>query len=318
MINDDEKKKLIKVAKMYYLQELTQAVIAKKIGVSRPVISKMLQQAKEEGIVRITILDDGFDVIEREQKIAAQFGLSEVIITSTENMNQDQALRAVGKATAAYVSKSLRTIKRLGVSWGKSLFEMVQEYPVEQRNVSVIPLVGGMGPKEVALHANQIAYEFAKKINGQCESLYAPAMVATTSQKEGLTSLPFIASVLEQGKQCDMAVVGIGNPYENSTMYEIGYLSDADIKELRQANVVGDISSKYILKSGELAPVSINQKGIGIELDDLKKIDKVIGVARGVYKVESILAALKGGYLDVLITDDETATHLIESFEEKN
>jgi DNA-binding transcriptional regulator LsrR (DeoR family) len=101
-------------------------------------------------------------------------------------------------------------------------------------------------------------------------------------------------------------------------MYEIGYLSDADIEELRQANVVGDISSKYILKNGELAPVSINQRGIGIELEDLKKIDKVIGVAKGVYKVESILAALKGGYLDVLITDDETATHLIESFEEKN
>lgn len=318
MINDDEKKKLIKVAKMYYLEELTQAVIAKKIGISRPIISKMLQQAKDEGIVKITIMDDGFEVIEREQKIAAEFGLREVIITSTENMNQDQALQAVGKATAAYVSKSLRTIKKLGVSWGKSLFEMVQEYPVEQRNVSVIPLVGGMGPKEVALHANQIAYEFAKKINGQCESLYAPAMVATTSQKEGLTSLPFIASVLEQGKQCDMAVVGIGNPYEQSTMYEIGYLNDADVEELRQANVVGDISSKYILESGELAPVSINQRGIGIELEDLKKIDKVIGVARGIYKVESIVAALKGGYLDVLITDDETAVHLIESLEEKH
>jgi DNA-binding transcriptional regulator LsrR (DeoR family) len=318
MINDVEKKKLIKVAKMYYFEELTQAVIAKKIGVSRPIISKMLQQAKEEGIVKITILDDGFDVIEREQKIASKFGLSEVIITSTENMNQEQALRALGKATAAYVSKSLRSIKRFGVSWGKSLFEMVREYPIEQRDLSVIPLVGGMGPKEVAIHANQIAYEFAKKINGQCESLYAPAMVATTEQKEGLTSLPFIASVLEQGKQCDMAVVGIGNPYEHSTMYEIGYLSDEDIAELRQAQVVGDISSKYILENGELAPVSINQRGIGIKLEDLKKIDKVIGVARGVYKVESILAALKGGYLDVLITDEETATHLIESFEEKN
>jgi DNA-binding transcriptional regulator LsrR (DeoR family) len=318
MINNDEKKKLIKIAKMYYLEELTQAVIAKKIGVSRPTISKMLQQAKEEGIVKVTILDDGFDVIEREQKIAQKFGLREVIITSTENMNQDQALRALGKATAAYVSKSLRSINRLGVSWGKSLLEMVKEYPIEQRNVNVIPLVGGMGPKEVALHANQIAYELSKKINGQCESLYAPAMVATIEQKDGLTGLPFIESVLEQGKKCDMAIVGIGNPYEHSTMYEIGYLSDADIEELRQAKVVGDISSKYILESGELAAVSINQRGIGIELEDLKKINKVIGIARGVYKVESILATLKGGYLDVLITDDETASNLIESFEEKN
>lgn len=318
MINDDEKKKLIKVAKMYYLEELTQAQIAKKIGVSRPIISKMLQQAKEEGIVKITVLDDGFEVIEREQKIASKFGLLEVIITSTENMNQEQALMAVGKATANYVSKSLKSVRRLGVSWGKSLYEMVREFPIEQRNVNVIPLVGGMGPKEVALHANQIAYELAKKLNGQCESLYAPAMVATTKQKEGLLGLPFISSVLEQGKQCDMAIVGIGNPYEHSTMYEIGYLNDIDIEELKQAKVVGDISSKYILENGELAPVSINQRGIGIELEDLKKIDKVIGVARGTYKVKSILAALKGGYLDVLVTDDETANQLIKSFENKN
>jgi DNA-binding transcriptional regulator LsrR (DeoR family) len=318
MINDDEKKKLIKVAKMYYLEELTQAVIAKKIGVSRPIISKMLQQAKEEGIVKIAIMDDGFDVIEREQKIARKFGLREVIITSTENMNQEQALQALGIATANYVSKSLRSIKRLGVSWGKSLFEMVKEYPIEQRNVEVIPLVGGMGPKEVALHANQIAYEFAKKVNGQSESLYAPAMVATTEQKEGLMGLPFIASVLEQGKQCDMAIVGIGNPYEHSTMYEIGYLNDADIEELRRAKVVGDISSKYILENGELAAVSINERGIGIELEDLKKIDKVIGIASGVYKTKSILATLKGGYVDVLITDDKTAYQLIKSFENKN
>lgn len=317
MINKDEKRKLIKIAKMYYFEELTQAAIAKRLGVSRPIISKMLQQAKEEGIVRITIFDEGFDVIEWEQKIAHAFGLNEVIITSTENMNAEQALRAIGKATAMYVRKAIRSVKKIGVSWGKSLLAMVEEYPIEQRDVMVIPLVGGMGPKEVALHSNQIAYEFAKKINGQCESLYAPAMVATIEQKEDLVQLPFISSVLQQGKQCDLAIVGIGNPYENSTMYEIGYLNDADLLELKRAKVAGDISSKYILANGDLADVAINRRGIGMELEELKEIDKVVGVARGAYKVASILAALKGNYIDVLITDDQTAALLIETLEKK-
>jgi DNA-binding transcriptional regulator LsrR (DeoR family) len=316
MINNEEKKQLIKIAKMYYFEELTQAEIAKKIGISRPVISKMLRKAREEEIVRITINDEGFDLVEVEQKIASFFGLSEVIITSTENMSSERTLQALGKATADYVSKSIRSIEKIGVSWGKSLLEMVHEYPIEQREqIKVIPLVGGMGPKDVELHSNQIAYEFAKKINGQCESLYAPAMVATNEQKESLIQLPFISSVLEQGKHVDLAIVGIGNPFEHSTMYEIGYLGDEDLHELRQAQVVGDISSKYILEDGSLADLAINRRVIGIDLSDLKQISKVIGVATGLYKIDSILAALRGGYLDVLITDDKTAYRLVDQMD---
>lgn len=312
MIKKEEKKQLIKIAKMYYFEELTQAKIAKKLGVSRPVISKMLQRARDEGIVEIRIHDDGFDVTELEQAIAQYFQLDDVVVTPTENMPEDLMQTALGRTAATYLSSTIRDTKTIGVSWGKSLYAMVQAYPVEQREgIKIIPLVGGIGTKAVELHANQIAYEWAKKLNGESESLYAPAVAETLSLREDLLRSPHISSVLEQGKRVDLAIVGIGNPFRNSTIEEIGYLEKSDIQKLKEAQVVGDIGSKYILKDGSEANHVLNQKAIGINLNDLKHVKRVIGIAAGVHKVESILAALKGGYLHVLITDDRTASAIV-------
>ena len=318
MLKEEEKKQLIKIAKMYYFQELTQAKIAEKLGVSRPVISKMLQKARDEGIVEITIHDEGHDLTELEQKMIRYFHLNDVVVAPTKNHSKEQKEVALGRATAQYVSKIIKkNVRKIGVSWGKALYHMVKEYPIENREkVKVIPLVGGVGPSAVELHANQIAYEFAKKLNGKCESLYAPAIVDSAELKEELVRSPHISSVLEQGKKVDLAIVGIGNPFQHSTIVEMGYLAEEELENLRKANIVGDIGSKYIRKDGQEADHTINQKSIGIELDDLKKIDRVIGVAAGIHKVESILAVLKGGYIDILITDDQTARAMIEQISE--
>jgi DNA-binding transcriptional regulator LsrR (DeoR family) len=316
MINKDEKKQLVKIAKMYYFEELTQAAIAKKIGVSRPLISKMLQKAKDEGIVKITIDDDTSDVTGLEQRIAKRFALTDAIVVPTENMNESFVLRALGRAAAQYVSRALRHVDKVGVSWGKSLFQMVSEYPIESReHLTVIPLVGGIGSQSVELHSNQIAFEWAKKLNGQCESLYAPAIVETEKQRANLLQLSEIAHVLEEGKKVDLAIVGIGNPYQLSTTYQAGYLATADMEELKQGAVVGDIGSHFICSNGELADVSLNRRVIGLGLADLKKIPKVVGVAAGQHKVKGILAALNGGYVDVLVTDDQTVSRLLSDEE---
>lgn len=313
MLKKEEKKQLIKVAKMYYFEELTQAEIAKKLGVSRPVISKMLQKARAEGIVEIKIRDEGFDLTEIEQKIASHFQLNDVIIAPTENHSEELKPVELGRVTAQYVSNIIKkNVEKIGVSWGKALFHMVKEFPVVNReNIKVIPLVGGVGTTDVELHANQIAYELAKKINGQCESLYAPAIVESLELKEELIRSPHISSVLEQGKNVDLAIVGIGNPFQKSTIVEMGYLDKTELEDLRKSDVVGDIGSKYITRDGSEADHRINQRSIGIELNDLKKIKRVIGVAAGVHKVNSILAVLKGRYIDILITDDQTAYEMM-------
>jgi DNA-binding transcriptional regulator LsrR (DeoR family) len=311
MLDLEEKKLLIKISKLYYFEEWTQADIAKKIGVSRPMVSKLLHKARENRVVEIIIHDDTDSPVELEQRFETLFGLKDVLIIPTNNLMDEMVKSTVGKAAAQYVSKHIRQAKKIGISSGSSLYHMVKEYPIENRNhVKIIPLVGGTGTQRTELHSNQLAYEFSKKLNGKSESLYAPAVVDSEELKTQLIQTPHIASVLEEGTQVDMAIVGIGTPLVKSTMKEIGFLHPKDLEDLKSADVVGDICLWLIKEDGQLSNHPFNNKVIGIELEQLKKVENVIGIGHGFHKVEGILAALRGGYLDVLIIDDRTAAEL--------
>lgn len=313
MISWEERRQLVKTANLYYIEGWTQEQIAKKVGVSRPVISKQLQKAKEYGIVEVFIKDESLHTVELEKELEKRFQLRDAVVVPTAGYSPELSKKAVGQAAANYVSKNSKKINKIGISWGTTLAELVREYPYERRgNIKIIPLVGGMGSKQVEIHANQLSYELAKKMNGTCSYLYIPAFIETEELKDRLVSMSDVKNVLEEGRSVDMALVGIGNPYQNSILREVGYLNEKDIDEFRKIGAVGDISSRFLDATGHPINHSINDKVIGITLDDLKNIQTVIGVVEGINKKESILGALNGNYLDVLIIDESTASVVLD------
>lgn len=313
MLNWEEKRETVKVAKLYHFDGWTQAQIAKKQGVSRPVISKMLQRARDEGIVEIYIKDESVHTVDLEQKLEKKYGLKEAVVVSTTGFTPDLGKRLIGKAAASYVAKRSEQVKRIGISWGTTLRSLIEEYPyVEHRDIQITPLIGGMGNKYVHLHSNQLAFHFAQKMNASCSYLYAPAMVETDDLKERLVQSKDIAQVLEEGRNVELALVGLGNPLQHSTMETMGYLQEEDIVTLRKAGAVGDISSKFFDALGHGVDHPINNRVIGLTLEEIKNIPEVVGVAQGSHKVLGIEAALKGGYLDVLIVDNQIAEALTE------
>ncbi len=311
MMTDQEKKFLLKISRMYYFDELTQAEIAKKVGVSRPIISKGLQKARNEGLVEIIIHDQAFQTINLEQEIETAFSLVDVVVVPTADMPAEIAKSVLSKAAASYVLKHLKDVSKIGISWGTTLYNLVKEFPNEAHDdLKVIPLVGGMGSNRIELHSNQIAYELSKKLGCSCESLYAPAIVESENFRDLLLQTPTVADVLEEAKKIDLAIVGIGNPYMNSTMEEIGYLGAKELRSIKEAGVVGDINSCFICADGSIAKDTINERVVGIRVDDLRNVGKVIAVVEGAHKVEAILATLRGGYIHTLITDEQTAVEL--------
>lgn len=309
----DDRRTMAKIATLYYFEGWTQAKIAKKYNVSRPVISKVLQRAKDDGIIEIYIKDENVHNIELERKLEKKFNLQEVIVVSTSNLSDEMIRKAIGKASVSYITRAIDDHPKIGISWGTTIASIVEEFPfIKKESTYIVPLVGGMGQSNVNIHVNQLAYELAKKINGRCTYLYAPAMVETRELRDRLIESEDIASVLYEGKQVDMAIVGIGDPFQNHTMKNIGYLKDEDIEELKKANVVGDINSKFFDENGIQVEHSLNDRVIGIDLEELKKIKLVIGVAFGEYKAQSIYAALKNDYLNALIIDDTTAELLLK------
>ena len=223
------------------------------------------------------------------------------------------AKREVGQAGASYISNNIKDVKSIGISWGETLAHLVQEYPYERReDVTVVPLEGGMGVKQVQIHANQLANELAKKLQSTCTYLYAPAIVETEELKERLMGMEDVQTVLEIGRNVDVALIGIGNPYANSTLMRLGYIQEHDLTQLREVGTIGDIGFRFFDENGAPINDSLNTKVIGITLAEFQKIKKVIAVVEGQHKVESILGALKGKFIDVLITDELTASAIIK------
>lgn len=307
-----ERRQLVKVSSMYYHDGLTQAEVANKLGVSRPVISKLLQKAKDEGIVKVYIKDESVHTVELEQELEKQFGLSDAVVIPNTNFTAEMAKRAVGEAGANYIAQNLKTVKTIGISWGETLAYLVQEFPFERReDIVVVPLEGGMGVKKVEIHANQLANELAKKLHGSCAFLYAPAIVETEELKERLMATEDIQTVLEIGRKVDIAIIAVGNPFDNSTLMKLGYLDEEDLSHLQRIGTVGDIGYRFFDENGHSINDTLNSKIVGVSLNELKNINKVIAVVEGEHKVKSILGALRGQIIDVLITDERTASAIL-------
>lgn len=309
----DDRKVMTKIATLYYLNGWNQAKIAKKYKVSRPVISKVLQKAKSNGIIEVYIKDESYHTVDLEINLEKKYNLKDVIVVPNHNLTKEMESKNIGKAASSYVSNLLGNDTKLGISWGKTLLSFVEEFPYQKNEtVRVIPLVGGMGRNKVSIHSNQLANQLANKLGSECTYLYAPAIVQSEDLKNRLVETEDCALVLEESKNVDIAVVGIGNPYHLSTMKEIGYLSEEDIEEIEKQSVIGDINSNFFTDKLDNSFPEINDRVIGVSIGELKKINNVICIGHGDYKVKSIHIAALQNWFDVLITDEKTGNQLLK------
>ena len=311
MVNYKENRLLIRIAHMYYDENKTQQEIANKLGVSRPSISRLLQKAREEGIVEIKINYEG-SFARLEDTLEKAFGIKEVIITPFDEEGEGLK-RLLAEAAAGFLMRALKDRDIIGVSWGTTL-AYVHEYlkNAPKLNVTFVPLVGGVGQTKLDVHSNQIVINLARAFGGDWQLLHAPAIVDSLNVKNTILSDKNTRQVLELAEKSCVALIGVGAPLTpHSTMLETGYFSEKELEQLKNTGAVCDLCSIFLDKEGRLCPAEINQRVIGISLEKLTKIPLVIGVAGGPDKHEAILAALKGRHLDVLITDEHTGHFLL-------
>src|SRR5699024_580968 len=284
----------------------TQSTIAKKIGVSRSLISKYLSRCREMGIVEIIIHDDFHTVSSLENKLEKKFGLREVVCIPTTERNNSKS--QLGVAASDYLLRMIKSDQVVGISSGTTVYEVAEAMPSNEffPGLCFVPLVGGMGDERVDIHANQLVAKFAEGLQAKYHLLHAPVMVDSKEAKEIIKKQTAIKTTMDLGSNADIAVVGIGGTPEHSTMvksyHDSGILDDLDYDE-----IAGDICYNFINKKGEVIRNSWNEKVISLELCNLKQIPLVIGVAAGKEKEKAIKAALTSNLIDVLITDEETA-----------
>lgn len=306
---------LLRVAWFYYKDELTQEEIAKRLSVSRASVGRMLDRARKVGLVSINLNADHLDAFEVSRQLRRTFGLSEALVVPDDASGEGAlpGLNArLGRGGAQFMSTHLRPGGTLGVGWGDTVSRVI-----------AATSFGAVGPvRMVSLTGGVDAYLpafLSSKGDGTGEGeltsatvIPTPIVASTPELAAALKAEPSIQQVLKQACGVEQAIVGVGTPTADATIVQMGYLDPLDIRSLRDQQVVGDILGQFFDASGRVVPLPIHDRRIGIELSDLAQIPKVVGVAGGLHKVEAILGALRGGYLDVLVTNELAALRLLE------
>lgn len=306
-----ERRFLVSIAQMYYEKNMSQQEIANQMNVSRVKISRSLKKAKEQGIIKF-IIDYRGTFIELEEEIQNKYNLQDVVIV--ENALGENSIKQVQQAAAQYLQTNIQNNDTIAVGWGNTLKGVADYmYPLESKNLVFTPIIGGHSVDHSQLHSSTIASEMAAAVGGESLSINAPALVPSIKEKQAIIENQSIASVIEKTTNSNIAIFSLGNPlFSQSSIHKVNYFSQQELLELKKNNVVCDfVSIDFLNKGGKQKCTEISNRTIGIQIDNLLNIPTKICLISNEEKHESVLAALKAKYIDVLIIDKATADFLI-------
>ena len=307
---------LTKVSKLYYEEGLLQDEIVARLNLSRSKVSRLLQQARDEGIVRITVLEPAGVYADLENSLENRYRLQEAIVVEAHQPDsQDVVSREIGIAAARFLARNIQPNDTVGISWGSTLNEMVEHLePMSLPNVQVVQIIGGLGRPESEIHATDLCRRMAHRLGCMMTLLPAPGIVDDQITRKVYLSDSHVQRAINQFPAIREAYVGIGSPDPDSVVMRDGYiLSQDEMEQLLSKGAVGDIALRYFDAYGLPVRSEIDQRVIGMDLEELSRVERVIGVTGGPQKTAAILGALRGRLIDVLITDHVTALRLLEA-----
>jgi DNA-binding transcriptional regulator LsrR (DeoR family) len=302
---------LARIAWLYYIEDLTQKEIARRFHMSRVKVTRLLKQARQRGLVEIRIANVRTSHLPLERSLRVEFDLADAMVIPTP-VRQEDLRPALAEAAAVYLNRILRPGVSVGLGMGRTLAEIPNYIePQENGTCHFIEMVGGIG-RGLSFDSYKVSSLLADRCGGEVEHFYTPVIVETAAARRALLRDPQIKSALERAASCELALVSVGTVDYDSFLFQAGYSDEAGIKLLQERGAVGDVLGHFFDSDGKLVPSSIEERLIGLSLNKLKRIPTVICVAGGLPKVPSILGAIRGRYVDVLITDEDTARAILD------
>lgn len=303
-------KAAVTVSRLYYIDKISQTAIAKKLKMSRPTISRLLQLAQDNNIVQITINNPFEEVSDLPAQLAAKYGLKKVLIADQVGDSYESILNQIGQIAARYLGSIVRDNDTIGLTWGNTMAVIARFLqPSTKKNVHTVYLKGTVSNSTHNNYSNIITQHFNANFHTQTEILPVPVIFDHQKTRDLVLQDQFIKRIIQQGKAAEIALFTVGTTRPDAMLFQLGYFTNQQTHYLEQ-HAVGDILSQFITKNGQIAAPEIAKRTISLPLDNLKKKRESILVAGGMEKVPAIHAALRGEYANVLITDLKDAERL--------
>ena len=294
-----------KAAWYYYMEDNTQAQIAEVMGVSRAKVIRLLEEARAQGIVQFSFRKNDSQRVSAEQLLIDRFGLKDAFVVPTP-LDSSAINQSIAQGAAHYVSDHLREDGYLNIGYGDTVSRMLGFLAKNrEESLNVVSLTGG------------VSY-YLPSVGTTAYSMHlfltpSPLVVSSRQVRDALLDEKSLQDVSTMTEYADMSVVGIGAAVEGATVLRNGILNEGELTVLKMQGAVGDVLNHFMGKDGNLIQTEIEDRVISTDLDKLRQLKNVVGVAGGKDKVSAIKAVLNGGYLNVLITDSDTAAELLLS-----
>jgi DNA-binding transcriptional regulator LsrR (DeoR family) len=300
-----------KVAWLYYVDDLTQQEIADRLHLSRSKVGRLLQKARDLGIVEISLSESAIVHVKLERELENSFELAEAVVVDSAD-DEAQERRLMGRAAAHHLPRVLGKSFKLGLGMGRTVTEILPFVtPWQLTDGTIMGVAGGLSQPELTTNPYDISWRLSNLLGARVEHLYAPFVVENAAAREVLLQDRLTRQQLERAATCDVVVVGIGPLLDNGLLVRLGYCDVALIRQLREQGTVGDIMGRFFDIQGHPIANEMDERLIGLDLEQLKQIPEVIAVAGGHSKVKAILGALRTGSVDVLITTAYTAEKVL-------
>lgn len=312
---DAEEQLMVRLAWACEIQGMTQADAAEKFGVTRLKVNKALGEARSRGIVRIAIDSAFAPCAQLEMGLCDRYGLKNASVVPVASHDVDPDLHTlIGSALGQHLARFLvrPEIKRFGMSWGNTL-NMATRYmhPINRPDLEIISVMGGLA-KGSDINSFEITTRLGDLCNGDHSYFTAPIYAGTRESRDILRSQAVFREVIDKILGADGLALAAGN-MENSLLLKDGLPEDIDADDLLKSGAVGDIMGYFLDRDGAMIDHPINDRVLGIELDDLNAIPNVIVAAGGQNKLPILRAILRRRCIDMLITDEGTAESLVEA-----
>ena len=300
----------VRAAWRYYVEGLTQADVARRLGVNRIMITRLLADARNRGEVVIRIRSDIAPIVELQQQLEQTFGLSLAIVAPFSDEAGDPT-QVIAAAAGEYVSQLMTHRLTVGVGWGRTLQAMLAH--IEGRaldDVRVVSLLGGIALAR-RFNPAEFAWQFATLFGAEGYLIPAPALVDSAKTKHTLLERCGLDEVLQMAESSDVALISCGGIESITTSSRVGHVTEAERMSLIKAGAVGDVLYNFIDIDGRLVDHPVNQRSISLSLSGLAKIPHRVLISGGMEKTEMIGAVLKSLRPTTLITDHATAHRLL-------
>lgn len=294
---------------LYYEEGLTQGDIAEQMGVSRPSVNAYLQDARARGIVNIEIAPEKFRTLTIARALREHFNLTDCLVIPTDG-GERSLIERLGGAGAQVVQRHVRSGDTVAVTWGRTVLSLADQiHHPGLKDVRVVQATGGTTAK-IPWTPEACASRLAKALNGRVIPISAPAIVSSPDMREMLVRETVLSEQLGILTEADCVVMGISSLRPESTIHSSGFL-DGGMQHAHYQDAVGSLVGRFISARGEPVIGPMHDRTIGLDLDQLRRIPQRIAVAGGMDKVAAILAALRGGYISVLVTDIATGRGIL-------